>query len=165
VPVIHTIRICFPLVFLLASCQYIDMVCIYCSSPTQVTNSRLQKRLNQVWRRRHCTSCGSNFTTHEAVEYGSAIVVQYSPRLLKPFSRDLLFISVYESCKHRSDALADATALTQTIIGQLLPHVRKGIIDRDIIATVSATVLERFDKTAATMYGAFHPPTAKPALK
>lgn len=133
------------------------MVCIYCGSPTQVTNSRLQKRVNQVWRRRLCTNCGSNFTTHEAAEYGSTIAVQYSQRQLKPFSRDLLFVSVFESCKHRPDALGDASALTQTIIGQLLPHVQEGILEREIIVTIALAVLERFDKAAATIYGAFHP--------
>lgn len=133
------------------------MVCIYCASPTHVTNSRLQKRPNQVWRRRQCTQCGSNFTTHEVVEYGSSIAVQYSPRQLMPFSRDLLFVSVFESCKHRSDALGDASALTLTIIGQLLPHVQDGVLERDTVVAVASAVLERFDKAAATMYGAYHP--------
>jgi transcriptional regulator NrdR family protein len=133
------------------------MVCIYCASPTQVTNSRLQKRVNQVWRRRQCSNCGSNFTTHEVVDFGSTIAVQYSIRKLRPFSRDILLVSVYESCKHRSDALSDASALTQTIIGQLLAHIQEGKLDRDVIAAVTTAVLERFDKAAATMYAAYHP--------
>lgn len=132
------------------------MVCIYCSSSTNVTNSRLQKRVNQVWRRRQCASCGANFTTHEVVDLGSAIAVERSPKNIQPFSRDRLFTSVYDSLKHREDALSDATALTLTIISQLLPHVNNGRLDRDIITTVASAVLERFDKAASTVYSAYH---------
>lgn len=133
------------------------MVCIYCGSATQVTNSRLQKRNNQVWRRRQCVQCGSNFTTHEVADLGSTVAVQYSSRKLAPFSRDILFVSILESCKHRPKAIEDANALTQTIIAQLLPYAQEGVLERDMIATVSGAVLERFDKAAATMYAAYHP--------
>lgn len=135
------------------------MVCIYCGSQTSVTNSRLQKRANQVWRRRQCVSCGANFTTHEIVDLGSGIAVQRSAKEIKPFSRDRLFTSVYDSLRHREDALGDATALTLTIIGQLLPHVNDGRLERDVIATVTNAVLERFDMTASTIYSAYHPPS------
>ncbi|MEK7152819.1 MAG: hypothetical protein AAB834_02640 [Patescibacteria group bacterium] len=135
------------------------MVCTYCGSPTQVTNSRLQKRANQVWRRRQCTVCGNNFTTHEILEFGSTIAVRRSARELQPFSRDLLFTSVYESCKHRTEAVSDATAFTQTIIGALRDHLQEGVLDRNAIVTVTAGVLEHFDRSAATIYNAYHPAT------
>jgi len=135
------------------------MVCIYCGSSTQVTNSRHQKRPNQVWRRRQCSVCGNNFTTHESVEFGGTIAVQYSPKDLRPFSRDELFASVYESFKHRTKAVDDASAVTQTIIGTLREHIVEGVLERDTIATVAYVILERFDKAAATMYAAYHPST------
>lgn len=133
------------------------MVCIYCGSETQVTNSRLQKRVNQVWRRRQCSKCGSNFTTHEVADLGSTVVVRYSAKKLVPLSRDKLFLSIFESCKHRPKAVDDATALSQTVISQLLPHAQKGTVERDVIVAVTTAVLERFDKAAATMYAAYHP--------
>jgi transcriptional regulator NrdR family protein len=133
------------------------MVCIYCNSSTNVTNSRLQKRANQVWRRRRCTSCGANFTTHEVVDLGSSIAVQRSSKDIQPFSRDRLFTSVYDSLKHRPDSLGDATALTLTIISQLLPHVNNGRLEREVIAAVTGAVLERFDMAASTVYSAYHP--------
>jgi transcriptional repressor NrdR len=133
------------------------MVCIYCGSSTQVTNSRLQKKANQVWRRRQCLECGNNFTTHEVAELGTSVVVQYSARALHPFSRDALFASIYESCKHRPAAIADAGALTQTILGNLRDHIREGVLERDTIVAVALAVLERFDRSAATMYEAYHP--------
>lgn len=147
----------FPLAFSSALCQYVVMVCIYCGSTTQVTNSRLQKRVNQVWRRRQCSECHNTFTTHEIVEFGTSVAVRRSPRGLAPFSRDELFISIYESCKHRPAALSNAGALTQTVIGLLRERIVDGILDRDVIAAVTTAALERFDPTVGTMYKAYHP--------
>jgi transcriptional repressor NrdR len=137
------------------------MVCIYCHGDTRVTNSRLQKQANQVWRRRQCIECGNNFTTHEIADSRTAIIVRYSPKVLKPFSRDTLFISVYESCKHRAQAVSDASALTQTILAKLYDHLDDSVLERDTIAAVTLAVLGRFDSSAATMYSAYHPASHK----
>jgi transcriptional regulator NrdR family protein len=133
------------------------MVCIYCSGPTEVANSRHQKRLNQVWRRRLCKVCKATFTTHEKTELEGSVLVRYSEQELIPFSRDRLFISIYESCKHRPAAASNASALTQTIVALLQDHLATGIIEREVIASTARAALERFDKTAATVYGAYHP--------
>ena len=66
------------------------MVCIYCGGETKVTNSRLQKRNNQVWRRRQCLECKGVFTTHEAVDLSSALLIDKSGAP-EPFISDLLF--------------------------------------------------------------------------
>lgn len=132
------------------------MVCLYCGQNTQVTNSRHQKRLNQIWRRRKCISCGAIFTTTEVVDLGGALRVHKTAGL-EPFSRDTLLLSLYESLKHRKSAIQDATALTSTVISTLHPLAEDTVIDRDVITTVSTSVLERFDKVAATHYAAFHP--------
>lgn len=133
------------------------MVCIYCGSATQVVNSRLQRRSNHIWRRRRCLSCLSIFTTEEHAELSGAIMVQYSSKSLRPFSRDQLFISIYESCKHRDSALRDATALTLIIIGSLLKHTRTGLLHREDIVKTAYVALTRFDAAAATYYHAYHP--------
>lgn len=135
------------------------MVCIYCGSATQVSNSRLQKRLNQVWRRRQCISCGNTFTTHEAVDLSTSIAVQYSPRKLTSFDKDTLLISIYESCKHRQTAVGDAAALAQTVVAHLRVQLKDGAIARNTIIETTIAVLDRFDKTAATVYKAYHPLT------
>ena len=132
------------------------MVCIYCSAETKVTNSRHQKRLNQVWRRRKCLNCGAIFSTTEGANTSQALSV-LKKNGLEPFSRDTLFISVYDSLRHRKTVLDDATALTSTIISTLTPLATDAVIDRDVIATVTTTVLGRFDKPAASHYQAFHP--------
>lgn len=133
------------------------MVCIYCSSPTRVTNSRLQKRLNQIWRRRRCFSCGGVFTTHELPELSSSIMFAAEPRRLQPFSRDRLFISIYECCKHRASAVEDAVELTRTSLSFLQSQVTEGSLQREQVVTSVLAVLKHFDKVAATMYQAYHP--------
>ena len=132
------------------------MVCIYCGSPTTVNNSRLQRRANQTWRRRHCTGCNSVFTTLEAADLSQSLVVQYSSKHLEAFNRDTLLISIYEALKHRQSALADASALTNTIVGFALSQTKDGRIDRQVLVQLVVDTLIRFDKPAATIYQAYH---------
>ena len=132
------------------------MVCIYCSEPTQVTNSRHQKRSNTVWRRRRCTRCAALFTTTESPDSGKALSVT-SGSSSQAFLRDNLLLSVYESLKHRKTALADATALTDTILITIYATANDATIARDSIVDITSTVLKRFDAAAATSYSAFHP--------
>jgi transcriptional regulator NrdR family protein len=76
---------------------------------------------------------------------------------LLPFSRDYLFASVHDSCRHRRSAVDDATYLTQTIISELVRAQHSGVISLADIARAAHTVLHRFDPTAATVYAAYHP--------
>jgi len=132
------------------------MVCIYCGSKTEVTNSRLQKKLNRVWRRRRCRICDAVFTSQEQVIYDGAFAVRLSTSHIMPLSRDTLYLSVYDACRHRADAVTEATALTDTILSSLVLLAKDGLLRReDIIATCS-TVLKRFDTAAAVHYAAFH---------
>jgi transcriptional regulator NrdR family protein len=131
------------------------MVCLYCSGKSQVANSRRKVRLNQTWRRRICLNCHSIFTTVEIADYGSSWIVKAVDGLL-PFSRDQLFISIYDSCKHRESALTDASGLTDTIIGKLRTSAPNGVIERKSIVQNALVVLTRFDKAACSYYEAFH---------
>ncbi|MET1033074.1 MAG: hypothetical protein ABWX94_01090, partial [Candidatus Saccharimonadales bacterium] len=115
---------------------------------------------NQVWRRRRCISCNNTFTTHELVDLSTSIAVQHSSRKLTPFNRDILLISVYESCKHRQTAIGDAAALTQTIVSHLRNQLKDGVVTRNAIVEATLVILDRFDKTATTVYKAYHPLTA-----
>jgi transcriptional repressor NrdR len=132
------------------------MVCIYCSAETRVTNSRLQKRSNSVWRRRHCEACGSIFSTEEHVDYEKSIVVQSSKGSFSPFLRDKLFTSIYRSLQHRSTALEDAIGITDTVIERVWKRVEGGKLEAVILATATQETLQRFDKAAAISYQAFH---------
>jgi len=133
-----------------------DMVCLYCGGATHVANSRLQKQANAVWRRRQCEQCGLVFTTQEAAALNSGLRVRGADNVLRPFSRDHLFASIYESCKHRPQAVSDAGALTQTVITKLLGAQSDGLLKREHIVAVAREVLQRFDPAAAIIYAAYH---------
>lgn len=136
------------------------MVCIYCGHDTSVKNSRLQKRANSVWRRRECAECHATVTTLEKIDLASAVLVR-DKTLTEPFSRDQLLVSIYESCKHRSDALESSIALTDTIISNIYPHIKHAEVQKDMIIKESQNVLSAFDPAAGVYYAAYHPVTAK----
>lgn len=132
------------------------MVCIYCGSPTQVVNSRAQKRLMQVWRRRHCSHCGAVFTTHELVDLASGFAVRHADGSIKPFSRDKLYTSVLRACGHREGAIDEAGALTATIISKLRRQTDLATLKPEYIARISLETLQQFDTAAGVQYGAYH---------
>ncbi len=133
------------------------MVCIYCGSETQVINSRPQKRVNQIWRRRKCQQCSNIMTSHEVFDLSASVLVEYNNKTLQPFHRDLLFVSIYESCKHRPNTLVEVSSLTQTIVAELLQgRLRDSKVTRSAIIETAAKVLQRFDASAAAIYQAYH---------
>ena len=130
------------------------MVCIQCGQDTQVTNSRHQKRSNQVWRRRQCRVCGLVFTTEEKIDYSASWRVRDTNGQLRPFAPLKLTLSLYRSLGHRSTALEDASQLAQTIIHKL--PVQLGVIEQATITQTTLVALRRFDKAACTHYEAHH---------
>jgi transcriptional repressor NrdR len=133
------------------------MVCIYCQSKTRVINSRLQKKSNKVWRRRFCPICKNTFTSIEALQDLSFIVIDANAPP-KPFSRDNLFVSIYLSCGHRTNPINDATALTDTIVAKLLLSINDGCIAKTDLSSTAISVLKRFDPIASTSYKAYYAP-------
>jgi transcriptional repressor NrdR len=131
------------------------MVCIYCGHETSVTNSRLNKRLNSIWRRRACASCGNIFSTYEQADRAKAWRVVKDNKL-RDFDRDHLFISLYKSCGHRPAAISDAGHLAETVVA-LLAKRPNGTISTQELSQTAYDVLARFDSAAATHYAAFHP--------
>lgn len=134
------------------------MVCVYCGGKTQVRNSRHQVKSNQVWRRRHCLSCGAVFTTEETTLYELAWVVRTNGTFV-PFSRDKLLISLLRCCEHRQYPLRDAQGLVRTILGKLVtlpssdaPHT----LHNQEIAHAVLVALNRFDRVAAVRYQSLH---------
>lgn len=132
------------------------MVCIHCDGKTRVTNSRSQRRLQSIWRRRLCLNCGALFTSRESADYSGSLAVRDKDGALRPFLRDKLFLSLHSSLQHRKTALADATALTDTVVARLLRQSQHGVLEDKNILTTAYLVLLRFDKVAAVHYDAFH---------
>jgi transcriptional repressor NrdR len=132
------------------------MICIHCSSATQVINSRPQKRTNQVWRRRKCLKCGAVVSTIESVDFTTSLRVRNRAGKLVPLSRDKLFLSLHKSLAHRPTAIADTGALSTTIIAKITPLSGRDIIPSKTIDQAAIVALNRFDKVASTHYQAFH---------
>ncbi|HEX8226263.1 MAG TPA: hypothetical protein VF572_00165 [Candidatus Saccharimonadales bacterium] len=132
------------------------MVCSYCGYKTQTINSRPQKRLNAVWRRRKCLACSRTVTTIEQIDYERTWTVESPDIPGRPFLRDTLLISLHKCLAHRPSALSDASALTDTIMGRLGGITQDGHLTTTAIATLSHEALQRFDPAAATMYCAYH---------
>lgn len=140
----------------IAVCQYIYMVCIYCSGPTQVTNTRPQKKRNQIWRRRLCLKCQAIFTSIETAHIEQSWLVKQATGKLSPFLPDKLYLSIFNSLKHRESAIIDARNISDTVIAMLLNRVEDGIINYKTIADITKVSLNRFDKVASIQYQAFH---------
>lgn len=132
------------------------MVCLYCNGETKVVNSRLQRRNNQIWRRRQCLSCQSVFTTHEAVELESTLSVS-SDGTVKSFLPALLMNDLSEALKHRKDAYTASGELFGTIVRKLLALPQKPQYSPTDISKVTSEVLKRFDHRAYLRYLADHP--------
>jgi transcriptional repressor NrdR len=132
------------------------MNCVYCGNETRVTNSRLQKRSNQVWRRRRCKACKAVFTTLEAVDLPTTLIVDSRGRS-EPFLPDKLYTEVLLALQDRKDCYEAAREVTNTIIKELLKLPDKPLFRSDQISRVAGAVLKRFDKRAYLRYAAEHP--------
>ncbi len=69
--------------------------------------------------------------------------------------KEKLFMSVYESLKHKHEPLKDARDLTETICAQLMRHhIQDAVLDRKTIINVATKVLQRYDTLAGMHYQA-----------
>jgi transcriptional regulator NrdR family protein len=100
------------------------------------------------------------FTSTEHVDFGASFAIRHKDQSLERFEYNTLFISIYESCKHRKHPVTDATELTQTILSKLLAgkseSVKIGEIKTSQIIETALETLKRFDAAAATIYAAYH---------
>ena len=132
------------------------MVCIYCDGETKVTNSRLQKRNNQVWRRRQCLRCQSVFTTHEQIELQLALSVERNGRN-EAFEPGLLLNELVVALSHRKDVYTASEELLAAIVRKLLTLPQKPLFKTSDISKTTASILKRFDRRAYLRYFADHP--------
>lgn len=153
--VFPTIFMSFPLAFLLAVCQYIDMICVNCfHTKTDVANSRPHKKQPTIWRRRQCRKCGAVFTSYERAALNNIPVLQHSGKTTA-FSIGKLTISIARSFVHDKEKADYASHdLAQTIETKLL--LRGKSLSSDDIAAITHATLQQFDPIAALQYAAAH---------
>ncbi|HZP55314.1 MAG TPA: hypothetical protein VFB03_00915 [Candidatus Saccharimonadales bacterium] len=115
----------------------------------------MQKRSNQVWRRRQCKACRAVFTTHEGIELPSALLVVYRGST-EPFLPDKLYTEVLLALQDRKDPYIAAREVTDTVINSLLKLPEKPAYKTHKISKETAKVLKRFDHRAWLRYVAEH---------
>lgn len=131
------------------------MVCTYCASKLKTTNSRHLNRNNGTWRRKKCTDCGAVFTTIEQSDFKSSWLVNKND-VLSPFSRDNLYISIFNSLKHRNRALDEASELSTTVINKIQSDIQDAVINVSKIKEITHKCLSNFDFVASVQYKAFY---------
>ena len=113
------------------------------------------RSFRHTWRRHTCKRCYAVFTTRETVDMAQSYRVEQPDGSLDVFSRDWLFLSVYEALRHKDDALAHSTIVTETIMASLQKRNRLLITREELISNVS-TVIKRFDRTGYVRYVSMH---------
>jgi len=132
------------------------MNCPYCNNDTSVVNSRLQKRSNQVWRRRRCKACGAVFTTLEAVDLPKMLIVD-SGGHSGTFLPDKLYTDVLLALQDRKDCYEAAREVTYTVTQELLKLPDKPLFKPEQISRAAGGVLAKLDRRAYLRYAAEHP--------
>ncbi len=139
------------------------MICIKCGqNNTQVINSRQNKKIATVWRRRRCKDCGHTYTTYEDIALDQLLVVSDKARL--PFHHTKLLISIASCFEHVPKKRAEnAEALTKTVEAKLL---QKGTeTSPQAICEAVYISLKHFDRLASVQYAAKHPSHLKHYLR
>ena len=133
------------------------MVCIYCRNSTKISNSRHLARKNGTWRRRNCQICNLTFSTVEVPDYSTIwSLARNNSKHLEPFNRTKLYISIYQSLKHRNKALEEAEELTNTVIMKMSNKVRDGLVFIEDLKESVMEILNNFDNTSLVYYKAYY---------
>ncbi|MEO5950811.1 MAG: hypothetical protein ABIQ04_05180 [Candidatus Saccharimonadales bacterium] len=132
------------------------MFCVNCFQPkTKVINSRGGMKHASVWRRRHCTSCGANFTTYEKPSVAENKSVLLNDGATTVFNIGKLIVSIASSFGHdKKKADYDSLWLAQTVEDILSTQIRS--ISSEDIAAITHQTLKAFDDLAAMQYAARH---------
>lgn len=115
------------------------MRCPYCDNPkTRVVDSRSAEDGNAIRRRRHCSGCGSRFTTFERRERAAVVVVKRNGER-EPYDREKLSAGFYKACSKRE--------VVPALIEKSIDEVEENIMqrqDREVSASeVGDMVMEQ----------------------
>ena len=120
---------------------------------TDVFNSRRTRNANQVWRRRRCRECESEFTTYERVDM-NFIRIDH-----KPYKRAKLYQSLFDAFTIKSDQMRYVDDCVENIEARLIRLPAQQISLSELIDIVLA-VLKPVSRSAYLRYGAAHKPEA-----
>jgi transcriptional regulator NrdR family protein len=95
------------------------------------------------------------FTTRERVDMPVSFRFETAFGTLEPFSEDRIYLDVYESLRHRADAVSEARAITHTIIASIQARKRL-LISREDLLTIASKVIQRYDRSAYVRFVSMH---------
>lgn len=129
------------------------MKCPFCTSKTQVYNSRSSHQKTQTWRRRQCLVCKKAFTTRERVDFNAVVTIKNIDEA-SPYSRERLLLSVVRA--------SDKLILPPGILTELVDSIeielqQSGFFNRieqstETITQITTRVLQRYNKNLALLY-------------
>lgn len=97
------------------------------------------------------------FTSVEQVAYDMSFGFKDAESHIMPFQRDILFLSLYDACKHRQNAATEAGDLTDTVIRKLMNgYVHEGLVERAELIRLCTETLSAFDSAGQVYYAAYH---------
>ncbi len=106
------------------------MKCPYCGNlKTKVIDSRAAEDGLAIRRRRHCTGCGSRFTTFERREKAGVVVIKRDGTR-EPYDREKLAAGLYKACSKRE--------VPESVIERNVSEIEEEIMgrqEREIIAS------------------------------
>src|SRR5688572_30015346 len=129
------------------------MICPFClHTKTSVYNSRTTKKINEIWRRRRCETCGNEFTTRERAQADTIIRVRNGKTTI-PYLQSRLLLSLLRACDHRQDDEAIfylIEAVHQALFKQAAS--KDQVVTTSEIADITSEILQRFDPIAYVKY-------------
>ncbi len=112
-----------------------------CRSPhSEVVNTRTTRGGGQIWRRRRCADCGKVITTYERPDLSFIQVVSSSKH--SPYSRSLLFASIYKSLDGENLSVVDIDNLVDSVEQKLIQRgqdeISTKVLHRLVLETLKA---------------------------
>lgn len=132
---------------------YWHMICPFCSSKTNIYNSRGTHNNSQTWRRHRCKQCLRKFTTKERVDFDGIVNIN-SKEMQSPYSRDRLLLSLVRASNNLSLPSHSVSELCDTIETTLQQagFFNSVLQDSNMITETTIRVLKRFNTNLALQY-------------
>ena len=119
------------------------MRCPYCATmEDRVIDSRLVRAGRVIRRRRHCEGCEKRFTTYEAIEEGSPVIVKKDGRR-EAYNREKLLSGIVAACQKRPIPRADIESAVDLLESRVFegtsPEVEAEVLGQGVMDFLKRT--------------------------
>lgn len=131
------------------------MKCPYCSfTETKVLDSRMNKEMDTIRRRRECLKCGKRFTTAERLEEGGLLVIKKDGRR-EVFDRTKILNGLKKACEKRPISITTLEKIVSRIEYNLFEKNEREIKCSEIGEMVMDE-LKRLDEVAYVRFASVY---------